>query len=78
METISTNTENSKTSEPHILNLSQGLDLKVRINMLFFRIYIFITHGEIYDNSINTKKISLNYKMVLIMCQDYFEYIIKT
>ena len=49
METIFMNTENSKTNEPDkvVLSLSQRLDLKVQINMLVFRTYLFITCGKI-------------------------------
>ena len=46
LETISMNTENSKTSEPYkfVLNLSQRLDL---INMVLFKTYLFKTRGKI-------------------------------
>ena len=37
------------TNEPHefVLNLSQSLDLKIQINMLPFKIYLFIIRGKI-------------------------------
>ena len=43
------NTENSKTNKLHkfVLNLTQRLDLKARINMLLFKTYQFITRGNI-------------------------------
>ena len=42
------NTENSKSNKPHrfLLKLSQRLDYKVQINMLFFKTYLFITGGK--------------------------------
>ena len=48
MDTIFKNRENSKTNEPYkfALNLSERLDLKVQINKLSFKIYIFITRGK--------------------------------
>ena len=49
METIFMNTENRKTNEPHkcVLNMSQRIDLGAQINMLFFKMYLFITCGKI-------------------------------
>ena len=49
METIFINTENSKANEPHksVLNFSQRLDLRVRINILLFKTYLFMTRGKI-------------------------------
>ena len=49
MEMILVNTGNSKTIEPQkfVLNLLQRLDLKVRINMLLFKTYLFITHRKL-------------------------------
>ena len=49
METIFINTENSKANEPHkfVLNFSQRLDLRVRINNLLFKTYLFMTRGKI-------------------------------
>ena len=43
------NTENSKIDESHrfSLSLDQRLDLKNRINMLLFKICVFITRGKI-------------------------------
>ena len=43
------NTENSKTNESQkfVLNSSQRLDIKLQINMLLFKTYIFITRGKI-------------------------------
>ena len=54
METIFMNTENSKINEPHkfVLNLSQLLDLRVRINLLLIKIDLFITRDLfIYKNN---------------------------
>ena len=44
METAFSNTENSKTNEPHkfVLNLTQGLEL-----MLLLKTYLFITPRNI-------------------------------
>ena len=49
MEMILVNTGNSKTIEPQkfVLNFLQRLDLKVRINMLLFKTYLFITHRKL-------------------------------
>ena len=49
MEMILVNTGNSKTIEPQkfVFNLLQRLDLKVRINMLLFKTYLFITHRKL-------------------------------
>ena len=40
MDTIFTNSENSKTSEPHILKL------KLTDKLLHYQILAFITHGK--------------------------------
>ena len=49
METIFTNTENSKTSESHnfVFNLSQRLDLKSPNKHVCLRKYLFIARGKI-------------------------------
>ena len=54
MEMIFTNTENSKTNEPHkfVLNFSQRLDLL--INVLLSKTYLFVTRSKIEENSIKT------------------------
>ena len=43
------NSENSKTSEPHILKLklTDNLDLRVDKRLLHYQILAFITHGII-------------------------------
>ena len=48
MDTIF-NSENSKTSEPHILTLklSDKLDLRRSEKVLLYQILAFITHGKI-------------------------------
>ena len=42
------NSENSKTSEPHvlILKLTNKLDLRIWKKLLPYQILAFITHGE--------------------------------
>ena len=42
------NSENSKTSEPHvlILELTNKLDLRIWKRLLPYQILVFITHGE--------------------------------
>ena len=42
------NSENSKTSEPHvlILKLADKLDLTGGEKMLFYQTLVFITHGK--------------------------------
>ena len=42
------NSENSKTSEPHvlILKLTDKLDLRRGERVLLYQILVFITHGE--------------------------------
>ena len=61
MDTIFTNSENSKTSNPHrlLLNLSDQMNLKKVINMLLYQVLTFITHGKILKN--HTKTIKLNF-----------------
>ena len=48
MYTIFTNSENSKTSEPHvlILKLTNKLDLRRVKKVLLYQILVFITHGK--------------------------------
>ena len=48
MDTIFTNSENSKTSEPHvlILKLTNKLDLRRGKKVLLYQILVFITHGK--------------------------------
>ena len=47
MDTIFMNSENSKTSEPHvlILKLTDKLDLRVK-KVLLYQILVLITHGK--------------------------------
>ena len=49
METILTNSENSKTNESHkfILNLSHRLDLKISDKLVALQNCSFITRGKI-------------------------------
>ena len=49
MEKILMNTENSKMNESQkfVLNLSQDQTQKVQLNILLFKIYLFITCGKI-------------------------------
>ena len=49
METIFMNMENRKMNEQQklVLNLPQRLELRSSNNMLFFKIYLFITSGKI-------------------------------
>ena len=48
MDTIFTNSENSKTSESHvlILKLTNKLDLRRGKKVLLYRILVFISHGK--------------------------------
>ena len=48
MDTIFTNSENSKTSEPHVLTLkpTSKLDLRIGEKVISYKILVFITHGE--------------------------------
>ena len=49
MDTTFTNSENSKTSDPHrlLLNLSDKIYLKWVINMLLYEILSYTIHGKI-------------------------------
>ena len=48
MDTIFLNSENSKTSKPHvlILNLTDKIDLKRVEKVLLYQILVFIIHEE--------------------------------
>ena len=48
MDTIFMNSENSKTSDPHrlLLNLSDKVNLKKVINILFYQTLAFTIHGK--------------------------------
>ena len=48
MDTIFMNSENSKTSKPHvlILNLTDNIDLRRGEKILLYQILVFITHGK--------------------------------
>ena len=48
MDTIFTNSENSKTSESHvlILKLTNKLDLRRGEKVLLYQILVFISHGK--------------------------------
>ena len=65
MDTIFMNSENSKTSEPHISNhiklkLTDKLDLRVDKRLLHYQILAFITHGIILK--VHTIIINLKYQ----------------
>ena len=49
MDTVFMNSENSKTSKPHVLipNLIDKIDLRKREKVLLYQILVFITHGKI-------------------------------
>ena len=49
MDTIFINSENSRTSEYHVLllNLANKIDLRSELNCCFIKILVFITHGKI-------------------------------
>ena len=49
MDTIFMNSDNSKTSKPHILKLklTSKLDLRLGKRLSHYRILVFITHGKI-------------------------------
>ena len=49
MDTIFMNSENSKTSKPHVLKLkaTSKLDLRLGERLLPYQILVFIIHGEI-------------------------------
>ena len=48
MDTVFMNSENSKTSEPHILilKLTDKLDWRRGEKMLLYQTLVFITHGK--------------------------------
>ena len=48
MDTMFMNSENSKTSKPHvlILNLTDKIDLRRGEKILLYQILVFITHGK--------------------------------
>ena len=48
MDTIFMNSENSKTSEPHILKLklTDKLDLRIGERLFHYQILAFIIHGK--------------------------------
>ena len=46
MDTIFMNSENSKTSKPHILKLKLADKLELVKRLLHYRILAFITHGR--------------------------------
>ena len=48
MNTIFMNSENSKTSKPHVLTLklSNKLDIKLGEKLLLYQIFVFIIHGK--------------------------------
>ena len=48
MDTIFINSDNSKTSEPHvlILNLTDKVNLRRGEKILLYQILVFVTHGK--------------------------------
>ena len=62
MDTIFMNSENSKTSEPHILKLkhTDKLDLRLDKMLLHYQILVFITYGIILK--VHTIIINLKYQ----------------
>ena len=48
MNTIFMNSENSKTSKPHVLTLklTNKLDLRIGEKVILYQILVFITHVE--------------------------------
>ena len=48
MNTIFMNSENSKTSKPHVLTLklTNKLDIKLGEKLLPYQIFVFIIHGK--------------------------------
>ena len=80
MDTIFMNSENSKTSEPHILKLklTDKLDLRLDKKVIAFQILAFTTHGimlKVHTIVINFKyqhqhgMKNLHYQMDLILYQ---------
>ena len=80
MDTIFMNSENSKTSEPHILKLklTNKLDLRLDKNLLHYQILAIFTHGiilKVHTIIINIKYHhqhgikNLHYQMGLILYQ---------
>ena len=61
MNTIFMNSENSKTSKPHvlILNLNDKIDLRRGEKTLLYQILVYIRHGKILKSNITI--INLNY-----------------
>ena len=81
MDTIFMNSENSKTSESHvlILKLTDKLDKMVK-RLLHYHILAYITHGKIQKTHTITKNLkyqhqhgmmNLNYQTDLILYQIY-------
>ena len=62
MDTIFINSENSKTSEQHILKLklTDKLDLRLDKKVIHYQILVFITHGIILK--VHTIIINLKYQ----------------
>ena len=79
MDTIIMNSENSKTSKPHILKLklTDKLDLSVVERLLHYQILAYITHGIIlkahtiinFKNQHRNGMKNLHYQMDLVLYQ---------
>ena len=54
MNTIFMNSENGKSSDPHrlLLNLTDKIDLRRKINILLYQILAFTIHGKISKSHI--------------------------
>ena len=62
MDTISMNSKNSKTSDPHrllLLSLADKIDLIKNINILFYQILAFTIHRKIFKSLISLLEESL-------------------
>ena len=68
MDIIFKRSENSKTSEPHvlILKLCDKLDLSRGEKILLYQILLFTMHGETYKSQIQTmdSKYQLQHEMI--------------
>ena len=62
MDTIFMNSENSRTSEPHILilKLTDKLDLRRSKRLLPYQILAFITHGK--THTVHTITVNLKHQ----------------
>ena len=63
MNTIFMNSKNIKISDPHrlSLDLSEKVNLKEEINMLFYQILVYTIHGKLLKS--HTKTINIKYQL---------------